>query len=59
MTPMTTAVRSYVAFQCGGGRSVFHVLGDRYVADRLDEHPSLRDELAPRMSGVLPAGPSG
>jgi hypothetical protein len=53
-------VAIYVATHLLDGRALFDVLDDRFVADRLDEHPFLLDELArdPIVRGVM-ARPAG
>jgi hypothetical protein len=42
----TNDVGVYVATHLLAGRSLFAILDDRFVHDRLDEHPFLLDELA-------------
>lgn len=41
----TSDVGVYVATHLLAGRSLFDVLEDRFITERLDEHPYLLDEL--------------
>jgi len=48
--------RIYVATHLLEGRSLFAILADRFVTDRVDEHPFLLDELSrdPVLRGSSP-----
>jgi hypothetical protein len=48
-------VSAYVAYELSGGRSLFDVLGDPFVLERVDEYVSLLDHLArdPAVRGAL------
>jgi hypothetical protein len=54
-------VAVYVATHLLEGRALFDVLADRFVSDRIDEHPFLLDELArdPVVRGVVARAPDG
>ena len=50
--PTRSVVAVYVATHLLEGRSLFGILADRFVTDRLDEHPFLLDDtLAPAHMG--------
>jgi len=59
--PGRSAVAVYVATHLLEGRSLFAILADRFVTDRLDEHPFLLDDLArdPVVRGIVTAAQGG
>jgi hypothetical protein len=56
-----TPIGIYVATHLLEGRSLFAILADRFVTDRVDEHPFVIDELArdPVLRGIIAAAPHG
>jgi len=56
----TRDVAVYVATELLTGRSLFAILGDRFVMDRLGDNPFLLDELArePLLQGVVQPAPA-
>ena len=56
----TRDVAVYVATELLTGRSLFAILGDRFVLDRREDNPFLLDELGrePLLQGVVEPAPA-
>jgi hypothetical protein len=56
----THDVAVFVATELLTGRSLFAILGDRFVTDRMSDNPFLLDELArePLLRGVVEPAPA-
>jgi hypothetical protein len=59
--PRRGPIAVYVATQLLDGRSLFAILADRFVSERLDDEPYLLDELArdPVLHGIVTARADG